>query len=319
MMARISHRPFSRRHQKAIDAGTLSVDLPERVRVRIWKTLLHYDFSISYQPDPSDRWIENTTGLRELPEKLERVYGMDGLTGCKKVGRDPIDDELKPFFFSCTGAEVFDIVELFFLDMFELKSEFQHDLNEALQDEGGHWILCDGYFLKLDSRWMEDYVLSQAHEFLGKGKFDGALDELREARNYLTAGEGKAATHAAAKSMESLLKALLGSEDGTAKILIDGLKETDFFAELPEPLVRGFGDNVLMALPFLRNKLAGHGQGKEVVAVPHSFAELSVNLAGAFILFLIKRHLEVNPVAAEKEIPESSSSETPIPDDDIPF
>ena len=317
MMHRVTHRAFSRRQQKAIEAGTLSVDLPERVRVRVWKTLLHYDFPVSYRPDPNDGWIENTSGLRMLPEILERVYGRDSLNDSKVEVRDPIEDELKPFFFACTGAEVFDIVELFWADMSDQKIEFQHDLNEALQDDGCHWILCDGYFMKLDSQWMEDHVLSQAHEFLGKGNYDGALDELREARGYLAADDFKAATHAAGKSMESLLKAILSREDGTAKKLIDGLKDTHFYDEFPAPLLPGFGDSVLMTLPFIRNRLAGHGQGNEVVVVPRSIAELSVNLAGTFLLFLIKRHLEVGPEPEQVDLTEPSPPK--VPEDDIPF
>jgi len=65
------------------------VDLSERVRVRIWKTLLHYDFPVSYQPDPYDNWMHNSTGLRELPETLERIYGIDSLTAQTKSGYDP--------------------------------------------------------------------------------------------------------------------------------------------------------------------------------------------------------------------------------------
>jgi hypothetical protein len=311
------HRPFTRRHQKAIEAGTLCVGLPDRIRTRIWKTISDYDYPVSYQPNPYDQWTKDTSGLRLLPEILERVYGVESLTDKTKGFYEPVSDVLKPFFLSCTGDQVFDVVELFWANMPNQKNECQRDLNDAMQDNGFHWIFCDGYFLKLDSKWMQDNVLGQAHELLGRGAYDGTLDELREARSYLAADDFKAAKHTAGKSMESLLKAILGLEEGNARKLIDGLKTTNFYDEFPDPLVPGFGDNVLMALPFIRNKLAGHGQGSDVVIVPRSVAELSVNLAGTFLLFLIKRHLEVgSEVVRDEDI--QSGSQTKL-DDGTPF
>lgn len=72
---RIAHRPFSKRHQKVIEAGTLCVDLPERARNRLWKILCYYDFPTCFQPDPYDQWTVNSTGLREFTSLLERIYG----------------------------------------------------------------------------------------------------------------------------------------------------------------------------------------------------------------------------------------------------
>lgn len=319
MRPKTTHRPFSKRHQKALDTNTLKIELSERTRVRVWKTMCKYDYPLRYQPDPYDNWTVNSSGLRELPDELERIYGVDQLTACDKDERDPIDDVLEPFLVTCTGAEVFDVVELFYADMWDCRHNFQRTLNEAMQEEAVHWILCDGFFLKLDSQWVEEHVMSQAHELLGKGKYDGALDELREARSYLAAEDYKNAVHTAAKSMESLLKAILGREDGNASVLIRALRETEFYNELPEPFTKAFGENVLMALPFTRNKLGGHGQGKDVVSVPRSFAELAVNLAGTFAVFLVKRHLEVEP-GVEVELEGRNADETEaLPSDDIPF
>lgn len=317
MMPRIAHRPFSKRQLKTGGAGSLSVELSTCARNRVWKTLLAYDYPVSYQPDPNDRWIENTTGLRMLPSILERIYGCESIAGSKEDGYCPINDELKPFFSACLGIEVFDIVELFFADMPDKRSEFQRDMNEALLDDGFHWILCDGYFMKLDSEWMETNVLCQVHDHLGRGNYDGALEEFREARSYLAADDFKAAIHSAGKSFESLLKAIQGREDGNARQLVDGLKGTHFYDDFPSALLKGFGDSVLMTLPFIRNNLSGHGQGNDVVVVPRSIAELSVNLAGTCILFLIKRHLEVEPAPKKQGLstPDCSS----ISDDEIPF
>ena len=67
-----------------------------------------------------------------------------------------------------------------------------------------------------------------------------------------------------------------------------------------------------MALPFLRNKLAGHGQGANVVDVPSIYGELTIQLAAALHNFLLAKHLETKPPEPE---PEASSNL----DDEIPF
>jgi len=319
MKPKLTHRPFSKRHQKALHTSSLVIDVSERTRFRAWKTMADYDYPLHYQPDPYDNWTVNSSGLRELSDELERIYGIEHPTACDEVGHDPIADVLKPFFFDCTGEQVFDVLELFYVGMRDCRHEFQRALNEALQEEAVHWILCDGFFLKLDSLWIEEHVMSQAHELLGKGKYDGALDELREARSYLAAEDYKTAVHAAAKSMESLLKAILGREDGNASVLIRALRDTEFYDELPEPFAKAFGNSVLMALPFTRNKLGGHGQGSEVVSVPRSFAELAVNLAGTFAVFLVNRHIEAEPGANVEPARHDENPSESLPSDDIPF
>ena len=68
-----------------------------------------------------------------------------------------------------------------------------------------------------------------------------------------------------------------------------------------------------MCLPFLRNRLAGHGQGEIVIEVPRGYAELAVHLCGSLIQFCVKRALELKATPAQRRPP------TPEVDDDIPF
>ena len=48
-----------------------------------------------------------------------------------------------------------------------------------------------------------------------------------------------------------------------------------------------FMDQVLRALPFLRNKLGGRGQGKDIVAVPPAYSDLAIQIAAEFKTFLL--------------------------------
>lgn len=69
-----------------------------------------------------------------------------------------------------------------------------------------------------------------------------------------------------------------------------------------------------MCLPFLRNRLGGHGQGEAVVEVPRTYAELAVHLAGSLLQFCVKRALELKATPSQRKVPP-----TPAADDEIPF
>lgn len=76
-------------------------------------------------------------------------------------------------------------------------------------------------------------------------------------------------------------------------------------------------DQVLRALPFLRNKLGGHGQGKDIIATPPAYGDLAIQIAAAFQNFLITKHLE--RALPNQLAPEQSPSANQPSDDDLPF
>src|SRR5690606_17236882 len=108
----------------------------------------------------------------------------------------------------------------------------------------------------------------------------------------LISGDGKGAIHNACKSFESTLKTVLGVDEGNASKLLDRLEESGVLDEVPVAARKAISTSVLMALPTLRNRLGGHGQGSDRIEVPSHFAALAVHLAGAFNHFVITAHLE---------------------------
>lgn len=50
---------------------------------------------------------------------------------------------------------------------------------------------------------------------------------------------------------------------------------------------------MFQGLPKLRNNESAHGQGIDPKEVNQSYAELALNLAGSFIVFLINRYKEL--------------------------
>ncbi len=311
-MGRAAFRPFSKRFDEAIRSRTLRLSIPRRLRRRLWLIMCDHNPTYYYQPDPSDRWNEQTTTMAELPSKLLKLYGVEKLEAFVEDERRQVD--LEGFVMGGYPSQVLDVVELFAHGPLDRSGDFHAEVNQAFHDEKCPWLLYDGCFFQLDSQFLDLHVLQRTHELLTAARFEGALQEFVEARNDLAAGDFKGAIHSAGKAFESVLKAIQNRQDGNAKALVDALKATNFYDGLPATLVAGFSDQVLMTLPALRNKLGGHGQGSDVVEVPRSVAELAVHLAGVFIVFLVKRHLELSPVQeASAETMQTGTGDAAVP------
>lgn len=119
----------------------------------------------------------------------------------------------------------------------------------------------------------------------------------------------------AEKSYESVLKVIIGVTKGNAKELT-----TKFISSVNPKLPttinpEGFRNNVMMALPYIRNNSScDHGAGEVQVVIEKSFAKLAVNIASALNTYLIeeyKKTLHAEP-SAELKGNEDSSNEYPF-------
>ena len=308
-------RLFSKRYKKVIFDRTLGLSISRRLRRRIWFLLEEFNHSYYYQPDPGDNWREHTHVLQWLPDELCRRYGEEQLVAYvddEEDARAPTD--LKGFVERGYPSQVFDVVELFYGRLqSENQADFQRELNSILDEEESEWRMIDGQLFKIDSQFLEMHVVARSYELLKAEGYEGALDELNQARNELSSGNVKGAIHNACKSVESVLKAVTETDSGNASHLIRQLNEIGFYDGLPEDVARAFGEEVLMVLPFMRNRLGGHGQGIAVVDVPRLYGELAVHLAATFILFIVRRSTEILPRRSEAV----DYADEPVPD--VPF
>jgi len=75
------------------------------------------------------------------------------------------------------------------------------------------------------------------------------------------------------------------NQDGSADLLLDVLSKNRIIYTYTKPMFQG--------LPKIRNNENAHGQGINPKEVNQSYAELALNLAGSFIVFLINRCQEL--------------------------
>lgn len=303
---------FSQRYVRALEQKKLDVELPEAARRKLWSWLTANNTSLHIQRDPNDNWISNSSVLEETESELLMEHGWDQIPGLPASENGGVASGLRHLVLQGDAAFVFDAVELVGqqLDAAERES-LRQKVNQVFELHNCPWRFSDGEFFKLDQDFVGARLASTAHDALAANRFAGAAEEYGKARRYLGAGEIKEAIYFAGHSFESVMKVLTNLEHANADRLIKELGTLGYFTDLPDSVRAGFADQVLKALPFLRNKLGGHGQGAAVVSIPSSYGHLTVQIAAAFHNFLIDKHLERSPPPAP---PETKSL-----DDDIPF
>jgi len=310
---------FSKRHERALQDKKLEIILHERLQGRLWKELQQIDETIRKTDETG--WNCDVTVLEEVESALKRLYGLDEFEVWDDDNQESVQSpKLKALVLAASlPHQVLDVIEVCWNELWDgRKASFQRDINSAFEDEGCPWRLADGHFFKVDSEFLEQHILSNAHSIMGGDSFKGAMDEFMEARNDLISGEFKDAILKSCKSMESVLKVALNVQYGNASNLLRNLQQSGALNDLPEEARNAVVEQLLMSLPMLRNKLSGHGQGSNVINIPKRFAALAVHLAAVFNTFLIEQYLETASPPQKTKITQPMKAAAEL-DDEIPF
>lgn len=314
---------FSKRHKRALANGELRVELADSLRVRIWRLMQRYD----------DSFIEEgsyTSHLEQLETDLLDAYGQSRLS----LEREPgiyAPAQFKPWARYSPAQGLLDAVEGYARHIPSNWESFRSELNDILGEEEAHWRLLDSEFVLLDSVFVHENIVARSQSALHSVRFSGAAQEMLNAQNALVDGDGRAVVHNAGKSFESVMKAALDKDHLSAQQLTDALLEEGFFDGLPEDQRGGFAKQVVGALPWMRNRLGGHGQGREAQPVGDPYARLALGLAAVLNEFVVTLAIERDsslvqaaPPVAVEAITEETFSPSVLPpgaagDDDIPF
>lgn len=274
---------FSKRHRRALSDGRLNIDLDQTTRGRI-HLLLDRHVEVYTATDHTNFNYETST-LEDLIEVLFGVYGSRQLPHARD------DRDMDSFIEEAGGEHVFDAVELFVKPM-KNGGGFASELNDILAEQDVPWRMLSDQMVLLDAEFARDEMAARGDGALRAAGFDGALAELRRARDRLVDGDERGAIHNAGSSLEGVVMALLQRDEGTAKRLLQDLNREGYFDGLPTKLRERFIQQVLMSLPWMRNALGGHGQGKDAVEVPRAYGELAIDLAAALGHFLVTLKFE---------------------------
>lgn len=307
---------FSQRYHRALSDKRLTVVIPADARPKLSTCLAGYNASVGVQRDPNDNWVSNSSVVEEAILELMSEHGWEDIPGTDLVHKGEFYDAFKHLIRHGEAQVVFDFIELAMWQMNQQDREkCRVKINQIFDLHDCAWRIADGEFFKLDADFMGARLAAGAHDALAANRFVGAADEYAKARQELGSGDVKDGIIHASKSFESVMKVMTGLQHANADQLIKGMLSQGYFDDLPEDVRSGFAEQVMKTLPFLRNKLAGHGQGAVIIDVPVVYGELAMQLAAAFHNLLISKHLERKPPEPEK--PAAAAVSTI--DDDIPF
>lgn len=312
---------FSQRYHRSLQEGRLTVEIEYDARRKIFSCLDKYNGSLGVRRDPNDNWVSNSSVVEEVILELMSQHGWDAVPGIDPSGEINYYLVFKYIITDLTAEHLFDTIEIYltFLSQDE-REQVRVRTNQIFDLHRCPWRLADGEFFKLDTDFVGERLVATAHDALTANNFAGAAQEYSRARQNLASGDIKDCIFYAGKSFESVLKVLTNQSNLNADQLVKTLVDQGYFDDLPEDIRSGFAQQVLKTLPFLRNKLAGHGQGAKIIEVPPAYGELGLQLAAAFHNFLISKNLERKPPPpASNQQAHSSKSDPSFLDDDIPF
>lgn len=287
---------FSKRHFEALRDKKLHVSFSKRLRTAILRTLEKYSQWGGY----NDK--ENFT-FESLEETLKTFYGVEHLEAFTDEGsRAPAN--VDKVILNGYPTELIDVIEAWFNQNYEpqLVNMCEKELNDVLMIHDSPWRFINGFAILVDSEYLHQEVRAKTLSLLkGEGAI-GAFEEFHEAVRDLQIGETKDAVIKAHKSVESLMKFVLGIDEHiTFGKLLRKLLDSGLIPEYYEEFLKHFEIVALGAVKERNLPGRGHGQGIAPKTVPKSLAEFATNLAGTLNLFIIHRWIENKPVSISSD------------------
>lgn len=134
--------------------------------------------------------------------------------------------------------------------------------------------------------------MKPALKLLFEEGFEGAEDEIRNAYERRRKGDNKNAILEAGKAFESTMKIICDKQGyaydknkDTAQKLIAILENNGFYPSYMNAHLTSIRTTLETGLPVVRNKVAGHGQGNQIITIPDEYTDYALHLAATNILF----------------------------------
>jgi hypothetical protein len=284
---------FTKRHANALKTRKIQPSLSKKLRVAIRRTLNDYSTWGGFDNE------ENLT-FYEIENALRTFYGEDQLHAYDAEEKLAPSD-LRGLIESGSPAKVLDVIEAW-CNVAEpsMVAECDKELNTLFEIHNSPWRIVNATVFLVDSEYLHNEVVAKTQSLLRENSVAGALEEFTEAVSCLTDGRTKDAVVNAHKSIESVMKTVLGTQEHlTFGHLLADLVKSGVIPNYYKEFMTHFEKLALGAAKERNRPGTGHGQGAEPAEVPRSLAEFAVHLAAVINLFLIRRWLESCPKQEE--------------------
>lgn len=250
----------------------------------------------------------------ELWDVFEENYCREkGLKGMKydKLHKGHGKECIEYYFSECDDVDFLDAVDYFFfiidkrLRTLQPEYKYEYDSNKAVDDaivelnyrfkqHNLGYEFVNSQIITIDSTLFHKAVVKPLLKLLVEEGFEGAEDEIRNAYEKRRTGDNKNAIIEAGRAFESTLKTICDRKGykydktkDTAQRLISILEQNGFYPSYLNSHMNSIRTTLETGLPVVRNKIAGHGQGNEIIKIPDEFVDYALHLATTNILFLI--------------------------------
>jgi hypothetical protein len=241
---------------------------------------------------------------------LSREYGLFHLAKTA-IGVDKnVDDRVIDFVLQEPDHErVLDVVEISFRLMAQLrKTDFGWqrrvpgeifdeailELNTRFREHGVGYQYEFPKIIRVDSQLIHSQVVKPALTLLAASEYAGANAEFLKAFEHYRKGDTKECLNECLKAFESTMKAICTKRkwafksNDTASALIDVCLKNDLIPPLIQSHIGAVRAALESGIPTIRNRMSGHGQGVQVVAVPPHYASYMLHLTATTIQFLVE-------------------------------
>ena len=199
------------------------------------------------------------------------------------------------------------------------------ELNYRFKQHNLGYEFANSQIITIDSTFLHKTAVKPALKILFEEGFEGAEDEIRNAyerrrkgdnKNAILEagkafevlkmksemlmrerrkGDNKNAILEAGKAFESTMKIICDKQGyaydknkDTAQKLITILENNGFYPSYMNAHLTSIRTTLETGLPVVRNKVAGHGQGNQIITIPDEYTDYALHLAATNILFLVR-------------------------------
>jgi hypothetical protein len=300
---------FSKR-QKRLKGEVLDVfiydDIPTSLRIQIchiWKKCLGVE-----QHHYMGRKMWSNPVYLTLHQELAAEFGLFSL------GNSLLGDAATVVNFFTQNAnteQALDIIEMSFRFAINGNSDQQwirewgveissteaiDDLNRRFLEHGIGYMFVDGeepQLIKINNEHLHQEAVIPALQLLHQEGFKEANGEYRKAHEHYCHGAQKECLVECLKAFESTMKTICTKrkwphkETDTASTLIDICLKNGLLPSFMQAHLGTVKSALESAIPTVRNKMGGHGQGVEPKEVPQFYSEYLLHETAATIVFLV--------------------------------
>ena len=256
------------------------------------------------------------TNSSELMEHIVRIIRKEfGVHSVSKKAADEFDGnswwaELRTLILGGTDIEeVLSVVEIlcFYIDRWTRRPAFREgdcdkrataaleEINARFRQNAiGYHYVADK-LIRIDSEYIHREAVIPAINVLHLSHYEGAKQEFLDAHQAHRDGDNSKAILEAAKSFESLMKAICDRRgwaympNATAYKLVEVCMQNGLVPTFWQTHFTGLRTMLESSVTTARNKLAGHGSGTTPVEIPDEVVPYVLHMTAATLLFLAER------------------------------